>query len=534
MIEGVGGAKPKPVQPTEMPKSPEITKAKETEKTEQVTNPNVDFQDTYETTAQASSTGSATGVNEVEAPEQPLSPAEVNEAYEAAEEVLSTEPPEEAANKMAEYLKAHNEQWQNEFMKHLMDYPDLAANILGAAGDPVPIHGEVSEENQQVIADAISNAYNAGAITKEDLHNMLDSPMDLPYNWTMVDGRLGGLGNIMAKTGNENLINDFVNECVNLSTSYDGPMDKGTAEIAYLDIAAKAASGNVNSAENFAQYLVDNDKLGLLDPKMIESFSGNYTDSLESLMKTLAQEQPPSAATQAIFDTMASKLDNSYQYDGIREALTDMFLANPEFYINKYCDKVSDIDSLKTFKNFLSNTMFSEHPYARQDELSKKIGEYFANGLEKLADTNINKYERDKLNDQLGNLMGLVQAAGMDAIKRAENETAAKEAFIKGMGNFLGNLAGLAGVEFKVLGIDLVGKTIDEATSLISSHLRNALNERKESIDKVVDDIYRSCLDYLENQLPNKIPPDDADDFLEEFMNHYQQIMSYYLQTHDI
>ncbi|NVJ19956.1 hypothetical protein HUW62_01720 [Myxococcus sp. AM011] len=401
----------------------------------------------------------------------------------AARKALENATNREDPSYITEWLKAHPDPAQQAaFMDMLFEYGAPAGNLLDKAG-------KLSPEDQKLLSKAVDAAYRSGALTLDELTEAVGSHGN---------GSWGGethetLANIIAGTGNPELINAYVERELEIMTA-------SNAEDPARAVAIATALAGLPPAElqKFLERHPDIVPLllkNLEDPIVIGGGS-----ALGKLLDAASAIQPPTEQSLQVFmDSISHLGENSDS----RAAAARFFQRNADAILSALEDASGSIGSHGAGKlsEFFTRTLFTEPAYEGQEAFHEfvtgKLSE-MQQALETQAQARSPSEETQRLARTMGSLVGAIEGGFLLAVEELDKRNEAVE--------------GLVGLLFKLKGLlpssklpgagKLQDLTIDQIEKWVVNALKEHADDPKDAIpfhrlfgEQISNPILRSLYD---------------------------------------
>lgn len=469
----------------------------------------------------------------------------------------------EATIELANQLRGKSPEYQSEFMKQFYgQYGEpVVTKILNCAGGKSPhfaSDAHPSEDDTRVIAQALGNAYDSGALGKDFISDMLK-----PENYQ--DNHY--LGNLVGATDSKAMKEEFFDQSMKIFND-----NKYEFSPFYISGAANALAGD---PELLQAKLAEMNKAGTLedflknlDPK---NFSGStvlpeYDNAYAKIVSSAARIQPPTPEVLQLFKITAEKYmsgDYTERY-GMADAMSKLYIggytenirlpngkvidtvyhSNAEFFmleLSKYGTqadgKPADPTDALALSNFYAGTVFNDNFQDRdlissitQREINKiqYAAENYPNVdsrtkalIDKSTYINPNSNEtpayqiQQQMAFRTGRIIGAVFQGFEIAVKDRNNENAAIDSAVDMLFKIVPVDKAVEVVSSKVPGAEaakVIGLSPDKAIEYGKEKLKEWLHKKDLNDDR--EEVYTTLLN-----IAGSFNPDLYDDYSNGYEN---------------
>jgi len=253
-----------------------------------------------------------------------------------------------AAVELAKQLRNQTPEYQAAFMKELSSKlgPGLVEGILADAGGRLPSFvsdARPSSDDTQVIANALGNAYDSGAIGPDFVQKMLN------FEQQRLPGENQFLGDLIGQSNSRGLKETFFDQSMNMYSHSPSPAGYYKSTANFISGAAAALAGDPALLQ---QKLASMERAGTLDDflknldprKFNPAIIPEYDNSYAKIVTAAGQIQPPTPEVTELFrytanNYMGGSYNDTYQ---MAEAMTQLYTSGYTTYARFPNGKIAD------------------------------------------------------------------------------------------------------------------------------------------------------------------------------------------------
>jgi hypothetical protein len=481
-----------------------------------------------------------------------ITPKEQDEIKKGVEKVFQTigNGDGKATVELANQLRGKSPEYQAEFMKQLKDTVGVGnlEGLLRTAGGETPhflSDARPSDSDKQVIAQALGNAFDKGALGTDFIKQTLD------WESKRIPAGNDYLGELIGKSGSRGLKEAFFDESMKMYNPKNSGYFPDTSS--FISGAAKAIAGDPTLLQSKLSELNKKGELETfikgLDPKKFNvPYYEEQNNALSKIVAGAAKIQPPTAEVLQLFKTTANNFMGGDYNDrfGMADAMTKLYTGGTTTYsptggayqtnsnaevflmeLSKYgngADGTSVLALGKFFANTAFNDKFKDHDavmsitqremkklqsavldYPNVDAQTKKLIES-STQLDPNSTESSTSQTQQQLAYRLGRITSSVFRGFEEAVQNRNAGNAAKDKMVDFLFSIIpvGKLSEAAG---KVPGVgSLAGKATDKAVDIAKEKLKEWLH------DQDLNENRRGVFDTLAN-IAGTLPPYLYDDF---------------------
>ncbi len=387
--------------------------------------------------------------------------------------------PEKDVQTIANDLKNIPADKRDEYLNEVLQHP--------AGKEALQRSGLLSEDDRKILAGTISEAYKQNP---SEIGRQINSILDMDKQFPISEWQ--GFADVIAKTGNDNLIAGFAKHAMEIAkkspetsswsvdavTALSGMSPEGLGNFinfgsakppqygspsqmgAFIEANKKAFFDNLNTAAGFLGMKANNS--GFANPWAFSPAMGDLINKA-SQMKGADGKLSPDALN--IFKTISAKTGDNFF---TKEALGKMFIENPQQIADTFASPtLPDGHSNPNYDPNVLKDFFAGVVYSPISDLLKYNGKSLTEAimgkggsLEKITDTIMERAKTAKdptyLGRELGSLFGAVSAGFLDSVQNYKDKFAEDKEFrdfaFGLLSKGLGKLAAKVGIPLDKIG----------------------------------------------------------------------------------